>query len=551
MTMRPLSNVLYAFYDLEICSVTFDFPCFLVSAELARIRNKLDKIHVVFVPGSNDGFRMTGFDPEENRWRFRHILVESCRLMPSVKGITNCRTREHARSIERDVALHVFPAAYNTDIFDHEGAFRASIDAFMFGNLIVEHVRGQEIPTLNASSYARGIVDDWIRDHAGGRKVVAMTLRESKSYDQARNSNLEEWAKFGRSLDPVEYLPVVVRDTGFVAMPMPDVLQGFTTFPAVSLSVDLRCAFYEASYLTLTVNNGPLMLGFLNPKIRYLAFKMATDMPKDSRIEHWSVYGYRRYGQHPLRNEFQRMVWEEDNCDVLRSAFDDMAGRIEEARRDGNLEARQERPPITFADAFDAAVTYQRVRWTETAAAILEHLFATAPTDPAVCAMLGLARGQQGRLAEAIKLMKRAIAIETGNPVYHFNLGRMYSQLRRYPEAEIALRTAAGLNPKDPATWANLAAAQRESGNVAEAHESYRKAVTLPDCDKTVLAEYARLLREQGAEDEALAVCRSYSDMIRADCDAEFDAPAKIGVAQNRPLDSSVDFADADMLEGR
>jgi len=79
-------ETLYAFYDLQICTVTFDFFSFLLRAEMARKDHGFKALWIVFVPGANDGFRIMHFNSESSRWRLRNIQVTGCRLMPSVCG---------------------------------------------------------------------------------------------------------------------------------------------------------------------------------------------------------------------------------------------------------------------------------------------------------------------------------------------------------------------------------------------------------------------------------------------------------------------------------
>ena len=93
------SNVLYAFYDLQVSPTTFDIIPFLVLADQERINCSCDYLHVVIVPGPEDGFREgtveayrhngfknIGADYLESR--LRNILVPCCWLIPSCKQIT-------------------------------------------------------------------------------------------------------------------------------------------------------------------------------------------------------------------------------------------------------------------------------------------------------------------------------------------------------------------------------------------------------------------------------------------------------------------------------
>ena len=49
------ADTLYAFYDLGVAPITFDFLWFLVGAELERERRGLSAVHAVIVPGPLSG----------------------------------------------------------------------------------------------------------------------------------------------------------------------------------------------------------------------------------------------------------------------------------------------------------------------------------------------------------------------------------------------------------------------------------------------------------------------------------------------------------------
>src|SRR6516225_8613173 len=78
------SDVLYAFYDLGVAPITFDFLWFLVGAELQRQRRGLQTIHAVIVPGTSQGLRKeppdleSNLDPSARRTRIDTMLVPAC-----------------------------------------------------------------------------------------------------------------------------------------------------------------------------------------------------------------------------------------------------------------------------------------------------------------------------------------------------------------------------------------------------------------------------------------------------------------------------------------
>ena len=95
----------------------------------------------------------------------------------------------------------------------------------MFAGVVIRHLKGDEVPVLTPTLRAQQYVREWYEKHANGRKVIAITLRESPN-DPARNSNLDAWARFAATIDENEFLPVIIRDTDAVFLPVPQELKG-------------------------------------------------------------------------------------------------------------------------------------------------------------------------------------------------------------------------------------------------------------------------------------------------------------------------------------
>ena len=83
---KKQSDVLYAFYDLAVSPATFDIVHFLILAEQARILSELNSLHIVMVPGPNEGFRINDLESYQKtgienydigymKWRKNNILI--------------------------------------------------------------------------------------------------------------------------------------------------------------------------------------------------------------------------------------------------------------------------------------------------------------------------------------------------------------------------------------------------------------------------------------------------------------------------------------------
>src|SRR5258706_6792502 len=80
-------DALYAFYDLGVAPIPFDFLWFLVGADLERRRLGLRAVHAVIVPGLHQGLRKENpeledcLDPSARWARVNAVLVPACAFL--------------------------------------------------------------------------------------------------------------------------------------------------------------------------------------------------------------------------------------------------------------------------------------------------------------------------------------------------------------------------------------------------------------------------------------------------------------------------------------
>jgi len=338
--MRKLSDkksrrndVLYAFYDLDVMSASFDIIPFLVLAEKNRIARGLKSLHVIIVPGTQQGFAKGYFEyyqsmtPDKEKirfayleWRVRNILVPCCWLMPSCKQLTVCTSRREAQETENLLADHIFPDRYlvNFPINPNENIYKMGVTP-----------DNPTIPSLSATRTACDFISEWIDKNCKGKKVVTITLREA-SYEINRNSNISAWMKFVRSIDQDKFFPVIIRDTEKALHFIPDEMAGATIFSEASWNLEIRAALYEMSYLNLFVNGGPMILSWFNTKCRFLVFKLITESVSTATEKNLNFVGL-TIGNQPLYfSKFQKIVWDDDTYEVIRKEFDEMCVKIDE-----------------------------------------------------------------------------------------------------------------------------------------------------------------------------------------------------------------------------
>jgi len=317
-------ELLFAFYDLKVAPITFDFLWFLAAADLQRRQSGLGSIHVVIVPGPNNGVRWEPddynvvVDAQARQARIHNILVQACRVLPSCGALTVARSRREAAFLRSVVACHVFPADYEPNLPVFAGP-RSCLDAARHGE--------SGIACLRAPVQELRVVDAWAKVHVGSRHLVAITLRRY-SYMPARNSNLPAWVAFARRLDPSRYCPVFVPDTNDTIEGLPKELQEFLVFPEAAWSVPLRMALYERAFVNLGVNNGPMGLAWLNARVCYATLKIETaDVPQSS-LGFIRSFGFEPGKSLPFATPLQEWVWEDDTQESITRAFERLTQRI-------------------------------------------------------------------------------------------------------------------------------------------------------------------------------------------------------------------------------
>jgi hypothetical protein len=343
------SETLYAFYDLGVAPVSFDFLWFLVGAELERQRNQLKRVHVVIVPGPHAGLRRenaeleTGITPQVRRARVNTMLVPTCALLPSVTGVTVASTREQAGELVKLAAGAVFPPRYEPAFPRYPGPQEP---------LRAAREEGARVGVLRATPVDLAAVDHWLAAHGCGSRVVTITLR-SYSYVPARNSNLSAWTDFARRLDAARFSAVFIPDSAQWFKIGIAGLEDFPVFREAALLPGLRMALYHRAYLNLGVNNGPMGLCWLNDQTRYITFKMLSEAAAQTTPEYMRFLGFEIGKSLPFATACQQWVWEDDELPVLERAFAAMVERLEpgsQNRRSSNSVTSSDSAPLAGLD---------------------------------------------------------------------------------------------------------------------------------------------------------------------------------------------------------
>ena len=312
------ARTLYAFYDLKVAPITFDFLWFLVGADLQRRRLGLDNIHIMIVPGSYFGLRREQDDYESvvdaaaRQDRIQNILMESCSLLPACAKAVVAESRQHARQVRASVARYVFPAEYEPALPVFAGP-QIPLAAARAGD--------RSIACLRAPPKRLAEIDRWIAAHVAGGGIITITMRNYR-YMEVRNNNVSEWAKFARSLNPAIYTPVIIPDTDTARDPLPPELREFIACPEAALNVGLRMALYERAFFNIGVSTGPMGLCWLNANTHYATLKMAPPGVPQTSLDYFRQLGFEPGRSLPFAGRAQELVWQDDSVEAIRKAFD-------------------------------------------------------------------------------------------------------------------------------------------------------------------------------------------------------------------------------------
>ena len=134
---------------------------------------------------------------------------------------------------------------------------------------------------------------------------------------------------------------------------------------------------------------------------------------------------------------------------------------------------------LSFEQALSLGVQMLQAGALDDAAGLYRVLAEMAPADPNVLHFSGVLAHQQGRHEEAIALIQRSLALESGQADWYSNLGIVYKAVQQFDQAIAAYERAIALDPSHVRAYNNLAVLLRATGKSAEAEAAYRKALEI------------------------------------------------------------------------
>lgn len=301
----------YAIYDLEVAPPTFDILAFLCMAEIQRVVTDCQSLHIVIISPKHDRYGSKHIV----QWRIRNLLVPLCWLMPSCKGVTVTESRSDVQSILIVCKKNKFPQDYCVE---------NPTKCYNYASLSEMATFEKLFPALESPEMGNELIVDWIKKNfLTGKKIISITLR-GYSLDEARNSNVNEWIKFAKTLDTDIYEPIFICDTFSSFHPIPKCLDEFIIFNEAPWNIELRMAFYENCFLNMFVGSGPAMLCVLNKLTRYLIFfNLECEDVLVTTKEHVENEAISVGSQFENSSPTRKVIWKEDKYENIVNSFNE------------------------------------------------------------------------------------------------------------------------------------------------------------------------------------------------------------------------------------
>ncbi len=179
---------------------------------------------------------------------------------------------------------------------------------------------------------------------------------------------------------------------------------------------------------------------------------------------------------------------------------------------------RAPRASASVDDRFAEAIAHHRAGRLDAAAVAYDDVLRLAPGSAPAWSMKGVLALQQGRPADAVPLLERALELDATQPGFHLNLGNALRALARHDEAIAAYRRALALDERMAPAHNNLGNALRDRGSLPEAAAAYQRALALDPGFFAAAANLAQVLAKRpeqpraevlAAHDRALALAEA------------------------------------------
>lgn len=173
-----------------------------------------------------------------------------------------------------------------------------------------------------------------------------------------------------------------------------------------------------------------------------------------------------------------------------------------------SLEARAPFGRAQLEAAINAAIAAVRRGDLKAGDGILADVLKRLPGQPNALHLRGVVALQQGRRADAIRLMQQAVTADGNLPSARSDLAHALTLDGRFDDAEAHLRRALSMRPAFPEAEVNLGNVHRARGQLLLAEEAYRRALALRASFPEAMSNLGDILLSLGRPRDAETVTR-------------------------------------------
>jgi len=138
------------------------------------------------------------------------------------------------------------------------------------------------------------------------------------------------------------------------------------------------------------------------------------------------------------------------------------------------------------------------------------EIVARYPLEVEAYRMLGKLLRGEGRLEEAVEILKQGLVIDSGAKELYNSLGFVYSDMGRHDEAIAMFQHFVQLAPEEPNAHDSLGLGYQWAGRYGEATQEYERALMLKPDFEASIAHLANTLFQQGRFREAIEKYQRY-----------------------------------------
>jgi hypothetical protein len=322
--MKSKTDDLFAVYDLNVQSPSFNLVQFLLCVEHYCIKNGYQNYSVVIVPKElNPALEWKelteSYGEDAINYRTINLLSSLASLSPRCNGVLSFATRKAARKFTSKA--NVFPEGYG---FSTLGEFGDTLTEIIFKEGI--------FCEFKVPNHINAVMDHWHSIHSKDTPIVTITIRNSK-FDPVRNSKVPEWVRFAEYVESLGYKPIIIPDSDqpFDEEGLPP---RFTDIGlAATYNMGIRLHLYQKAFVNCYVPNGPGIFAIYSTNINYIYMKGWLE---GACITPSTVDGYYWIDPVALRpywgSDLQSWNGDDDTFENIKKHFDEFCIRFNKKR---------------------------------------------------------------------------------------------------------------------------------------------------------------------------------------------------------------------------